>query len=48
MRLGSTQALFSGYGEQCYRKMKSFGFDNADVSIPGELHGTGEEAYVQR
>ena len=48
MRLGSTQALFSGYGEQCYRKMKAFGFDYADVSIPGELHGTGEEAYVQR
>lgn len=33
MRLGSTVAQFARYGEQCYEKMKQYGFDYLDFNF---------------
>lgn len=47
MRFGATKNLFSCYGELCYSKMKEYGFDYADVSVPGELGEMDEADYRQ-
>ena len=43
MKLGSTVALFAGYGEERYKKMKEMGFDYADYGISGDLGSKTEE-----
>ena len=48
MKLGSTKGIFSGYGEDSYKKMKEFGFDYLDLSISGELGGKTEKEYIQQ
>ena len=47
MKLGSTVALFSEFGEHRYKKMKEYGFDYADISAdPERFNGTDEE-YIE-
>ena len=45
MKLGTTNRMFSAYGDQSYYKMKEMGFDYADYAISGELGGKTEEEY---
>ena len=45
MKFGTTNRMFSYYGDQNYHKMKEMGFDYADYAINGELNGKTEEEY---
>lgn len=45
MKLGAMQSIFSMYGDDCYNKMKEFGFDAVDYRINGDLNGKTEEEF---
>lgn len=46
-RFGSTQAMFLGYGEDRFKKMKEYGIDCVDIHIEAELEGRTEEEFEE-
>ena len=45
MKIGSNLTIFRDYGNECFKKMKEFGYDYADIHIDDAPYTSDEEAY---